>query len=67
MVHELREDYKKSTGRFSLMVHIPSGCPGNSSAGACPPLVFEPSLDEACQAYDIAKRVVNFVEICLSH
>ena len=32
-----------------------------------PDFYYEPSLEEACQAYDIAKRVVNFVEICLSH
>lgn len=25
------------------------------------------SLEEACQAYDIAKKVVNFVEISLSY
>lgn len=28
---------------------------------------YEPSLEEACQAYDIAKGVVNFVEVCISH
>ena len=32
-----------------------------------PDFYYEPSLEEASQAYDIAKRVVNFVEISLSH
>lgn len=32
-----------------------------------PDFYYEPSLEEACQAYDIAKKVVNFVEISLSH